>query len=141
MNIIKPVKQGIITSGYGQRKINGILQFHTGIDIGVKSNPVNVPVFCVKEGIISWYDDNPSTSGGFGKVIYINILGNWYSVYAHLNLLSFDLKFGSIIKAGEFIGIMGSTGQSTAIHLHYEERFTMLPGKSRNPTDVYSLFL
>ncbi len=136
----KPVKRGIITSPYGERIMNGQKQFHPGIDIGVVGNPINEPVVAAKDGVISWINENPATSGGFGKVVYVHLKDGWFSIYPHLSDIEESLFVGKEIKEGDAIGIMGNTGYSFGIHLHYEERRTMAAGSSREPTDIIKLY-
>jgi len=138
--IIKPIKRGVITSGYGYRTLGGIKQFHPGIDIGVIGNPANEAVVAAKAGKISWINDNPATSGGFGKVVYVQLADGWYAVYPHMSSITKGLKIGQEIKEGFQLGIMGNTGYSFGIHLHYEERRTMAAGSSREPIDIIKLY-
>jgi len=140
MDIIRPIKQGIITLQFGAKENTIPPSNHTGIDIGVNGNPINVPVYCAKSGKITWIDENPNTSGGFGKVIYIQLPDGWYSIYAHFNLINYDLKINDNVNVNDFLGIMGTTGNSTGKHLHYQERITMGFGTSRNPIDISDLY-
>ena len=144
----KPIKKGIITSGYGDR-INPFppyaTSFHGGIDIAVKGNPDNVPVYCTHAGQVAYINHDISqgknAGGGFGRVVYLKMPDGYYTIYAHLSLVSYDLKNGDDLKAGDFIGIMGSTGHSTGKHLHYQIRSTMgSGGESRCPQDVIDLY-
>ncbi|MGW6861285.1 VCBS repeat domain-containing M23 family metallopeptidase [Streptomyces xanthophaeus] len=57
----------------------------------------------------------------YGKYVIINHGGGWSTVYAHLN--GFSISNGAQVKAGQQIGIVGSTGNSTGAHLHYEQRY------------------
>ncbi|MEU9374822.1 VCBS repeat domain-containing M23 family metallopeptidase [Streptomyces sp. NPDC048255] len=57
----------------------------------------------------------------YGKYVVINHGGGWSTVYAHLN--GFNISDGAQVKAGQQIGIVGSTGNSTGAHLHYEQRY------------------
>ncbi len=136
----KPVARGIITSPYGERILNGQKQFHPGIDIGLPGNPTDEPVVVAKSGKISWINENPATGGGFGKVVYIQLTDGWYSVYPHMSSIEETLYVGKEVKEGDVLGIMGNTGYSFGIHLHYEERRTMSAGSSREPKDILELY-
>jgi murein DD-endopeptidase MepM/ murein hydrolase activator NlpD len=142
----KPIKQGVITSPYGNRIRNGVKEFHPGIDIGVNGNPVNVPVHCAKQGVIAYIDnDHPvydpiTKKGSFGRVVYVKLSDNWYSIYPHMSLINYDLKAGQSIMENDFIGIMGNTGISAGLHIHYEERTGLGPGGSRCPQDIIDLY-
>ena len=63
-----------------------------------------------------------ATLSGYGNVIYLTHGLNYLTVYAHLSKFATGLKSGKKIKKGELIGYVGSTGQSTGPHLHYEIR-------------------
>lgn len=136
----KPITRGIITSPYGERILKGQKQFHPGIDIGVAGNPTNEPVVAAKPGKISWINEDPAKGGGFGKVVYVQLADGWFSVYPHMSSIVSGLKIGQAISEGQQLGIMGKTGYSFGVHLHYEERRTMAAGSSREPKDIELLY-
>lgn len=70
-----------------------------------------------------------SLTTSYGKHVYVKY-GNVQMIYAHLSSFNPSLREGSTIKAGDWIGRVGNTGNSTGPHLHYEERVN---GKSRMP--------
>ena len=125
---LKPCKGQYISSPYGWRMhpIYKTKKFHAGIDIAAV---FNTPVIAPANGKISqanWYD-------GYGKYIQINHGTNSNgelvtSSYGHLNSLL--VSNGEIVSAGQTIGLVGSTGQSTGPHLHFEIRVN---GKNTNP--------
>lgn len=97
---------GVITDTFGTR--NGK---HKGIDIAAESG---TPVYAVDQGTItkSYY------SGSYGHVIFIKHENGTETVYAHLQeRLGSE---GQEVKQGEQIGKMGSTGNSSGVHLHFE---------------------
>lgn len=112
-----PVPSIRITSSYGNRihPITNKPQFHRGIDLGkqYRNYPLKDPVFAVSDGTIikQGYDKNR------GNYIYIQHPG-YISLYQHLH--SYFTRPGYKVKAGQIIGLMGSTGDSTAEHLHFE---------------------
>lgn len=107
-----PVK-GNITSSYGRREHpkSGEEDFHTGIDIN--SNP-GTPVTATGEGIVSFSGWN----GGSGNIVVIEHGFGYSTFYAHnkMNVV----KVGQCIKRGDIISYVGSTGNTTGPHLHYE---------------------
>ena len=122
---IKPA-DGKISSKYGTRTdpFSKKQKFHSGIDIAAKKG---TPIYAAADGVINKSDFNKS---GYGNLIIIdhgNDIGTWY---AHLNerLVSKNKK----VKKGELIGKVGSTGNSTGPHLHFEVR---KGGNTLNPED------
>ena len=73
-------------------------------------------------------------SGGYGN--YVKLRHNWgYSLYAHLDRVCINV--GNSVTAGTIIGIMGSTGNSTGTHLHFEMR--NLNEKVLDPTEFFQM--
>lgn len=107
-----PVK-GDITSSYGQREHpkTGEKDFHTGMDIG--ANPGN-PVAATADGIVSFSGWN----GGSGNLVVIEHGFGYSTFYAHNKMTT--VKVGQRVKRGDIISYVGSTGNSTGPHLHYE---------------------
>lgn len=126
---LKPVKGVRISDAYGWRihPITGKKTFHQGMDIAAN---LNTPVTAPANGTINHVYIN----GGYGKYIEIthgkdengNVIT---SAYGHLN--SWLVSNGQKISAGQQIGFVGSTGNSTGPHLHFEVRKN---GKPVNPT-------
>jgi murein DD-endopeptidase MepM/ murein hydrolase activator NlpD len=102
--------------GYGPRidPISGQSGFHHGQDLnGV---PKGVPIYAVHDGtvtIASW-------TGGYGNFVRINNGGGVSSSYGHLSGYQSGLSPGDIVKEGQVLGFVGSTGHSTGTHLHLE---------------------
>lgn len=97
---------GIVSDTFGTRQGK-----HKGIDIAGKKNS---PIYAVDDGIVekSYY------SNSYGNVIFIHHQGNFVTVYAHLN--SRYVSEGQFVKQEQIIGKMGSSGQATGVHLHFE---------------------
>lgn len=118
---IKPV-EGVISSKYGQRMptTSGVPKNHTGIDIAANTG----------DKIISSTDGEvilSSEKGDYGKHLKIQT-GEMIILYAHCNNLY--VKKGDIVKQGQEIAEVGSTGNSTGPHLHFEIRVS---GKTVDP--------
>ncbi len=111
ISVISPIEIGYITSEFGSRisPITGQPEFHSGLDIAAADG---TEVLTVADGkvVISNYD---SISGYYVKVDHGS---GFVTGYAHLD--SYLVKEGDTVKAGEAIGIIGSTGASTGTHLH-----------------------
>jgi len=100
-----------VTSGFGYRVLNGVREFHEGIDIGVW---YGTPVKATKDGTVT----RSGWLAGYGWVVEIEHEMGFSTLYAHNSRLL--LKVGDEIKAGEVIANSGSTGNSTGPHVHYE---------------------
>ena len=112
-----PTTPGLpITSPYGWRidPIDGIYKHHNAIDIG--GGGVEHPIYATQTGIIIL---NTFTSYG-GYTLRIQHTGdNYFSMYQHLKEAPNILE-GVTVTKGQEIGIMGSTGDSTGIHLDFQ---------------------
>ncbi|MBO0998225.1 M23 family metallopeptidase [Bacillus sp. SD075] len=102
-----PADGGYISSKQGQRWG----KLHKGIDI---ARPATRTITAADHGII----ETAGNSGGYGNKITINHHNGYETVYAHLD--SIDVKAGQKVEKGMKIGMMGSTGNSTGVHLHFE---------------------
>jgi murein DD-endopeptidase MepM/ murein hydrolase activator NlpD len=60
--------------------------------------------------------------GGFGKLIILDHGLGYQTYYAHLSVIKPEIKVGARVARGDVIGLVGSTGHSTAPHLHFETR-------------------
>jgi murein DD-endopeptidase MepM/ murein hydrolase activator NlpD len=109
---------GSVTSGFGYRW--GSL--HAGIDI---ANGVGTPIRAAKAGTIILAGWN----GGYGNAIVIDHGGGLSTLYGHMTRLR--ASEGQRVDQGDLIGDMGSTGNSTGSHLHFETR---VGGAAQNPT-------
>jgi murein DD-endopeptidase MepM/ murein hydrolase activator NlpD len=97
--------------------MSGVKEFHSGVDYGAKVPGVDGDIIvAVADGIVQVAKDNPE---GYGLYIVIEHDG-FCTLYAHLN--SFNCKVGDKVTQGQKIAYMGSTGRSTATHLHFEVR-------------------
>ena len=110
-----------ITSQYGSRlhPIQGIIKNHAGIDIGGSTGN---PVYAAADGVIIYSQYN---TGGYGNMVMIDHGTNSEGVkivtlYGHGNKLLRNV--GESVKQGELIMEMGSTGNSTGPHVHFEVR-------------------
>jgi len=105
---------GEITSGFGYRwhPITGERRLHKGIDIAA---PTGTPIFAVETGVVieaGW--DN----GGYGNLVKLGHPDGSITLYAHTNRVL--VQKGQIVQRGDVIAEVGTTGLSTAPHLHFE---------------------
>ena len=113
---------GRVTSGYGRRNISVRGNtFHKGIDIGVASN---TPVVAARAGRVT----QAGWVGAYGYAVYLDHLGGSQTRYAHLSRIA--VPEGSVVRQGDVIGWVGSSGASTGPHLHFELR---QDGRTVNP--------
>lgn len=106
---------GDITSEFGWRihPIYGDSRFHAGVDIGASSG---TPVACAGNGTVI----SAGWNGGYGNCVIVDIGNGLSAVYAHLSAI--NVSSGETVAAGQTVGAVGSTGDSTGSHLHYEVR-------------------
>lgn len=107
-----PVR-GNISSNYGRREHpgSGENEFHSGIDIS--TNPGN-PVRATADGIVSF----SGWSGGSGNLVVVEHGHGFSTFYAHNRINA--VKVGQKVHRGDVISYVGSTGNSTGPHVHYE---------------------
>ena len=112
---IKPVS-GTITSRFGLREptTSTVPKYHTGIDIAANTG---TKIIAATDGEVVL----ASEEGDYGKHLKIQI-GEVSVIYAHCN--SLYVKQGEQIKQGQEIAEVGSTGNSTGPHLHFEIRIS-----------------
>lgn len=119
---------GRFTSGYGTRThpIYGGTKTHYGIDI---ANSTGTPVISAADGVVSY----ASPLSTYGNVIMVthSIDGQIFtSLYAHLS--SIKVNVGQVVSKGQIIGGIGTTGNSTGPHLHFEIHIGNWEGMAKN---------
>jgi murein DD-endopeptidase MepM/ murein hydrolase activator NlpD len=103
-----------VTSSFGIR--HG--ELHAGIDLPLRRG---APIIASMDGRVVSAD----YSGGHGKTIYIEHRNRFYTRYSHCHVMF--VSEGDLVKKGQIIGLVGSTGNSTGNHLHYEVRYNHIP--------------
>ncbi len=108
-----PLPDGIVTSSFGMRKnpVTGNMVFHRGIDLAA---PRGTPVLSCADGLVTFLGRDPV----LGLYVIVEHQGNRQSLYGHLERTEIELH--SRVKSGTILGRVGSTGQSTGPHLHFE---------------------
>jgi len=112
-SFIRPVRKMRITSKFTYKRWHPILKRyrpHLGVDIGAKRG---TNIYATHSGKVIY----AGWMGGYGKVVKIKHSGGFVSLYAHQSRLA--VKKGQYVKRGQVIGHVGSTGRSTAPHLHF----------------------
>jgi murein DD-endopeptidase MepM/ murein hydrolase activator NlpD len=102
-----------VTSGYGRRRdpFGGRIAFHRGIDFAAERG---TPIYAPAAGEVR----RVGRLGGYGNVVEIDHGNGVVTLYAHLH--AYLVKKGDRVRPGQRIGLMGRTGRSTGVHLHYE---------------------
>jgi murein DD-endopeptidase MepM/ murein hydrolase activator NlpD len=113
-----------LTSGFGMRvdPILGTRRLHSGIDLAA---PNGSPIVATSDGLVG----KAGWNGGYGLYVSLEHGGGLQTRYGHMSRLA--VAAGEMVKKGDVIGYVGSTGRSTGPHLHYEMR---LNGIAVRPT-------
>lgn len=106
---------GTLRSRFGYRihPIFHTRKLHTGVDLAA---PSGTPIYAAGDGVISYY----RWQSGYGNKIEIQHVNGYETAYGHLSRYVDGLGVGSRVRQGQLIGYVGSTGQSTGPHLHFE---------------------
>lgn len=129
--ILFPLQRGVFhqSSPFGNRihPISGILKLHTGTDFAA---PSGTPIHSLTDGVV----DFVGPMGGGGNTVRVKHIIDGeviFSQYKHMLPGSFAVTVGQKVKAGDQLGAVGSTGNSTGNHLHFE----IMPGNENNYID------
>ena len=126
-----PIPHATITQGFGptafvfEAAYAGFAHFHTGVDLAV---PLGTPVFAAADGVVVLARSMTDASGaliGYGNYVVIQHDAGLKTLYGHL--LAIGVKEGDAVKRGQLIGLVGSTGNSTGPHTHFEVRIDNSP--------------
>lgn len=121
--VIAPVKgKYTITSEFGWRvhPITGKRRLHAGVDI--VTGRVNTAIIAPEAGIVLEARKSTAPGGGYGWFVKYRGFSGAVHLMAHLVEGSIAVKKGQAILQGQKLGVMGTTGASTGIHLHWEVR-------------------
>jgi murein DD-endopeptidase MepM/ murein hydrolase activator NlpD len=107
---------GKLTDGFGSRRNpfhKRSSEFQAGQDIAA---PTGTPVAATADGTVEF----AGRMSGYGQVVALDHGNGVHTRYAHLSTI--EVHIGQLLKGGEQLGRVGSTGRSTGPHLHYEVR-------------------
>lgn len=112
--MVTPV-DGVLTSTFGPRKhpILDTVRIHKGVDW---TAPAGTPIFAAFDGQIVFQGDG----GSYGNLVRIADKDGSEARYAHMQGFAVANGVGTVVKAGDVIGYVGTTGLSTGPHLHFE---------------------
>lgn len=120
VRITTPLPGVKVSSPFGMRHhpILGIDRLHAGADLG---SPTGTPIHAPADGIVVLAE----VRGGYGNAVVIDHGNSLATLYGHTSKML--VKPGQIVKRGDVIALVGSTGLSTGPHLHFETRIKGLP--------------
>jgi murein DD-endopeptidase MepM/ murein hydrolase activator NlpD len=127
--LVAPLQFRYITSGVTGRRFHPVLRIyrrHEGIDY---SAATGTPVHATANGTVL----RAGRAGGYGNLVEIRHRNGIVTRYAHLSSISAGVRAGRSVMQGEQVGRVGTTGTSTAPHLHYEFR---VKGVARDPRSM-----
>lgn len=115
-----PVHARNISSAFGTRwhPLLGGYRFHAGIDLVA---PAGTQILATSPGVIT----EAGWCGGYGYCVTVDHGDGYHTLYGHLSRV--DVIAGQKVTSGQRLGLVGSTGQSTGPHLHYEVRINGRP--------------
>jgi murein DD-endopeptidase MepM/ murein hydrolase activator NlpD len=117
---------GWLSGTFGRRRdpFTGEPAFHQGLDISAEKGQ---PVYATANGVVQ----QAAYTGEYGNLIVLKHDFGLSTRYGHLS--RFNVKAGALVKRGDIVGFVGSTGRSTGAHLHYE---ILANGKLLNPLQL-----
>jgi murein DD-endopeptidase MepM/ murein hydrolase activator NlpD len=125
-----PLRTYRLTSSFGMRQnpVTGRYRLHEGLDLAA---PEGTEVFAARDGVVSETGYSPV----YGNYVIVRHGNDWTSLYGHLSKIEITLR--QELRSGSLIGRVGSTGQSTGPHLHFELR---RGGRAQDPGKYLKLF-
>ena len=129
--LAEPKPGSRISSPFGNRRYYGratSMAFHNGIDFEGK---IGEPIHAAADGVVNhanWYYN-------YGRTVKITHADNFETLYAHMSRIAPGIAPGTVVKKGDVIGFVGSTGRSTGPHLHFS---TIVNGQFVDPEQYLS---
>jgi len=115
----------VVTSGFGHRCSAGCSGDHKGLDLAPPGGKSNPDILAAAKGVVIFAGEQ----SGYGKMVIVGHADGSQTLYGHMTGAKMP-KLGKEVAQGEVIGVMGTTGQSTGVHLHFEVREN---GRAVNP--------
>ena len=105
---------GALTGWFGERRGG---HSHPGIDVDGSTGD---PVVAAAAGVVTHAGPSPAGYAGYGTMVLVAHEDGLATIYAHLSRVA--VRAGQVVKAGEHLGAVGTTGNVTGSHLHFELR-------------------
>ena len=112
---LAPLADSRVSSLFGPRvhPIYGVGRMHNGIDF---TAPTGTPIRAAHDGVVVI----AAPQGGYGNTVVIDHGNGVGTLYGHMS--AFTVREGDVVRRGDIVGAVGSTGLSTGPHLHFEVR-------------------
>ncbi len=126
-----PIHKATITQAFGPSSLAfepsyaGFAHFHTGIDL---ASAGGTPVLAAADGVVSGARQMTNPAGnlvGYGNFVILQHPAGLKTLYGHLQTIL--VREGQTVKRGQLVGLVGSTGNSTGTHTHFEVRVDNTP--------------
>jgi Meckel syndrome type 1 protein len=121
--IVAPVKNYVVTGVFGEQRPG---HTHTGIDLAV---PYGTPIVAAACGVVT----TAESQSGYGNIVCVQHSSSFTTCYAHMS--RFASRVGQHVHQGQVIGYVGTTGDATGPHVHFETRVN---GRPTNPAPYLS---
>ena len=116
--------RGGLSGWYGERRGR---RGHVGLDI---DGDTGDPIVASGPGVVEWAGPAPAGYSGYGLMVLIRHSGGVQTLYAHLSRIAVTTE--EVVEGGDYIGAMGTTGNVTGSHLHFEVRVGGAPVNPRS---------
>lgn len=117
-------QDAFINSHFGWRTLRGEPNYHWGVDFNLKGASIGgQPIYASRDGTVIKVSNTVSTEkggSGWGNYVKIDHGDNTYTLYAHMKPNSITVKEGDKVTSNTQIGNVGTTGNATGYHLHFE---------------------
>ncbi|MDQ6748830.1 MAG: peptidoglycan DD-metalloendopeptidase family protein, partial [Candidatus Dormibacteraeota bacterium] len=125
-----PAQKGAISQGFGPTDFApeppafGAAHFHAGVDV---ANSSGTPIVAADDGVVAAAEASMLNGNmiGYGRHVILAHKNGMLTLYGHLD--AYGVKVGQAVHQGDLIGVMGSTGNSSGPHLHFELRINNTP--------------
>ncbi|MDQ6709609.1 MAG: M23 family metallopeptidase [Candidatus Dormibacteraeota bacterium] len=130
-HLLWPIPRATITQGFGpsaygfEPSFAGFAHFHTGIDL---ADRMGTPLYAAADGLVVEARAMTDADGnlvGYGNFVLLQHDAGMNSLYGHM--LAMVVRPGDVVKRGQLIGLVGSSGNSTGPHTHFEVRLEGIP--------------